>query len=216
MLELLFNIMLCLLFTSNNDFDDKVDEYIHAHFTNVDSLSYSIQEDINYYSDIQINTKRKSSLIGNRFFVPIRFRDAYGNNKEKFLTANVNLFHKVRVVNSVITKGSIISKHSTSIELRNITKLNNTPFLNEEAIGDVVTKIDLQPGTVICNEFLENKPVLESGDQINLVYQFESVAVSMIGTVRQAGAIGDIIKVKTDSRQYSAKIINNREALIVE
>ena len=216
MFELLLNIILSFVIASGNNFDSEVEKYIYTHFTQYDSLSYTIHEDINGYINPEINSNRKPSGIGDKFFIPISYYDQYRNRKEKFLTVSIKLFKKVWVTQSIIEKGTVIDQTNTIKELRDITSIKGTPFLNEKELGEIITKMNLQPGTIVCNEYLNTKPVLEPGDQINLVYQYESVAISMIGTVRQAGSVGDIIKVKTDKRQYSAKVINNHEALIVE
>lgn len=216
MFELLLNIMLSLIFTVNNGINDEVEKYVNNNFHQYDSLSYSIQEDLNNYAKLKINSSRKPSLIGNKFFVPVTYIDNYGLQKEKFLTVNIRLYQEVSVVQTPISKGNVIDKHNTNKELSDITELNTSPFLDDNSLGQIIAKHDLQPGTIVCKEYIGNKPVLENGDQINLIYQFGSVAVTMIGTVRQAGAIGDVIKIKSDNKQYSAKILNKNEALIVE
>lgn len=216
MFELLLNIILSFVIFSGSNFNNEVEKYIYTHFNQYDSLSYTIHEDINRFINPEINSSRKPSVIGDKFFIPISYYDQYRNRKEKFLTVSIKLYKKVWVTQSIVEKGTVIDETNTIKLLHDLTSIKGTPFLNEKVLGKIITKINLQPGTVVCNEYLNTKPVLEPGDQINLVYQYESIAVSMIGTVRQAGAVGDIIKVKTDKRQYSAKIINNHEAIIVE
>lgn len=216
MFELLLNIILSFVIASGSNFNNEVEKYIHTHFNQYDSLSYTIHENINEFINPEINLSRKPSVIGDKFFLPISYYDHYRNRKEKFLTVSIKLYKKVLVTQSIVEKGTVIDETNTIKQLRDLTSIKGTPFSNEKELGKIITKINLQPGTVVCNEYLNTKPVLKPGDQINLVYQYESVTVSMIGTVRQAGAIGDIIKVKTDKHQYSAKIVNNHEAIIVE
>lgn len=216
MFELLLNITLSLILTVNSGIQNEFEEYVNNSFSQYDSVSYSIQENLNSFKKIKINTSRKSSIIGDKFFVPITYVDKYGLQKEKFLTVDIKLFQEVNVVQTPIEKGSVIDRNNVNKELRDLTRLNSTPLIDDNSFGKIIAKHDLQPGTILCNEYVTNKPVLENGDQINLIYQIGSVAVSMIGTVRQAGAIGDVIKIKSDNRQYSAKIINKNEALIVE
>jgi flagella basal body P-ring formation protein FlgA len=216
MLLIVLNIILSLIAPNKSNFDRQLDAYIEKSFVNYDSISYNLTDDLSEIASVSINSSRASNRIGSKFFVPVTYVDRYGISKERFLTVNLTLYQYVFVSKTPISKGEPIDYENSIKLLKDITDLNHEPFIEDELLGSVIAKYDLQPDNIICNAYLDALPILNVGDQVSLLYQVGSVQVSMIGTVRQAGAIGEVIKIRSSSQQYSAKIINSREALIIE
>lgn len=216
MILLLLNIALSLLSVNNNNFQSELKDYITKSFSQYDSVSYSIQDDLREVASIELNNSRTSNRIGSNFFVAVTFIDKYGISKEKYLTVVVKLFQNVRVVKFPISKGETIDNSNTTLQLMEVTELNHNPFVENTKLGMVIAKYELQPGSIVCNDHLEDSPVMNVGDQINLIYQVGTVQVSLVGTVRQSGTIGEAIKIRANNQQYTAKVINSHEAIIIE
>lgn len=213
---LILNIILNAFVIPNGDTPNEIHEYINITLAEYDSVAYTLQDDLFSIKSLEINYKRKSNRIGNNFFIPVKIIDQNNISSERFLIAKVELFKKVLVSNVVINKGELINGSNSSFMLKNVTDLNQTPInINEEPTG-VISRFNLQPGTVICKEYVHAQPIINVGDKVNLRYELGAVTVSFIGTARQSGAKGDVVKIKANNQQYSAEIINHNEAIIVE
>lgn len=216
MILLLLNIVFNLLLNPGDKIHAEVENYIHENHAEYDSVSYSLHDEFSSIKSLEINYKRKSNRIGNNFFIPVKIIDQNNISRERFLIAKVELFKKVLISNVVINKGELINGTNSSFMLKNVTDLNQTPInINEEPTG-VISRLNLPPGTIICREHIHAEPVINPGDQVNLRYDFGSVSVTFIGTARQSGTVGDIVKIRANNHQYSAEIINHNEAIIIE
>lgn len=215
MFAIFLNMILCLLPVDKLSLVE-IDHYIQNHFAEYDSISYSIQDDLSSTAELEINHSRSSNRIGNKFFIPVITIEANGVSKEKFLNVEIELYQRIAIAIDHINKGDQIALGNTTFELRDITGFNKSPLTDLERIGSIISKYNMKPGDIIFTEFIDTMPVVNPGDPVNIMYQVGGVHVSFIGTVRQAGAIGDVIKVKAQNQQYSAKVINTNEVLIIE
>lgn len=215
MFAIVLNIILCL-FPVDKPSVTEIDQYIHDHFAEYDSISYSIQDDLSGVVNLGINHSRSSNRIGNKFFIPVITLDENGASKERFLNVEIELYRTVAIAIDNINRGNQITLGNTTFELRDITEFNKSPLTDLERIGSIISKYNMKPGDIIFADFIETMPVLNPGDPVNVMYQVGAVHVSFIGTVRQAGAIGDVIKVKAQNQQYTARVINSNEVLIIE
>lgn len=210
------HIVLLLLFQLNDNYRLVIDRYIIQSFAEYDSVSYSIKEDVSKFISLEINRLKASNRIGDKFFIPVKFVDQSYLEGEKFITVEVKLYKKVFISKNSIARGEPVDKSNTVFKLQDVTGISQNTFLGQEDLSSKIAKYDLKAGTIICNEYLEEAPIMKVGDQVYLVYQFGSVIISFIGTVRQPGAAGDIIKIKANKMQYSARVINSNEAIILE
>ncbi len=214
MFLVLINILISLL-PSNNSIEHEIDTYLKKYLNDYTKYEYTLEENLRDYKSVQINYNRASNRIGNNFFLPVRVVDKYGIEREKFIQVEIKIYEKVLVTAKPIVKGDLIDESNTEWKMKDITGLNQEPIKNNIP-GAIVSKYDLQPGEILCNDFIENSPVLEVGDPVSLYYGSGSVAINFSGYARQSGAAGDIIKVRSNGRQYTAKIINSNKALIIE
>lgn len=216
MILLLLNIVFNLLLNPGDKIHAEIENYIHKNHAEYDSVSYSLHDEFSSVKSLEINYKRKSNRIGNNFFIPVKIIDRNNISRERFLIAKVELFKKVLISNAVINKGDLINGSNSTFMLKNVTDLNQTPInVNEEPSG-VISRLNLTPGTIICREHIQAEPVVNPGDKVNLIYEFGAVSVSFIGTARQSGTVGDVVKIRANNHQYSAEIINQNEAIIIE
>lgn len=212
---IILNILFSLL-PGNKSFENELDNYLKQQFSEYSKYRYTIEEDLSKYESVEINYDRSSNRIGNNFFIPVKATYPFGAKKERFLQVEVKIFEKVLVAVEPVERGEPLNSTNTTWKEKDITNLRQKPIKENTSLGSIISKYDLQPGDIICSNFVENSPVLNAGDPVSLFYTEGTVVVSFSGVARQAGAIGDVVKVKANGRQYSAKVINSNEALIIE
>lgn len=215
MLLVIVNILLNLI-SPNESINQEINLYLQKNLSNYSNYEYTIEENIGSYKSIEINYQRASNRIGNNFFIPVTIIDQYGIEREKFLTVDINIYETVLVATKPIAKGDLLDHSNTEWKKKDITELTQEPITQQNNTAEIISKYEIQPGEILCYDYVENSPVLEVGDSIELFYARGTVMINFQGVTRQSGAVGDIIKVRANGKQYSAKIINPREALIVE
>jgi flagella basal body P-ring formation protein FlgA len=64
---------------------------------------------------------------------------------------------------------------------------------------------------------IEKIPLIKTGDEINAVFNGNSVSISFIAKARENGSIGDRIKIETkDKKLFTAKVIKAGTVIIME
>lgn len=212
---LILNILFALL-PGNKSFENELDNYLKQHFSEYSKYSFNIEEDLSKYESIEINYDRSSNRIGDKFFVPVKMTYSFGVEKDRFLQVEVKIFEKVLVAVQPIERGDLLNSTNTNWKEKDITNIRQEPIKESSSLGSIISKYDLQPGDIICYDFTENSPVLNPGDPVSLFYTKGTVVINFSGVSRQAGAVGDVVKVRANGKQYSAKVINSKEALIIE
>lgn len=213
---ILLNILFLLLPVSHSSFEKDLNDYLKKNLADYSEYQYQLDENLNEYKNVEINYDRSSNRIGNNFYVPVKLVDKHGIEREKFFKVSIKLFAKVLVVTQPIERGDELNSNNTVWKEEDITNLRQDPIKKNYELGSVISKYDLQPGDIVCFDFIENSPVLNPGDQVDLYYSHGTVVINFVGVSRQAGSVGDLIKVRANGRQYAAKVINSKEALIVE
>jgi len=213
---LILNILFLLFPSNHSSFENELNNYLKKNLADYLEYQYQVEDNLSEYKSIEINFNRSANRIGKNFFVPVKVIDTRGIEREKYLQIGIKLFETVLVATMPIERGEELNSTNTTWKEEDVTSLRQQPIKKENELGSVIAEYDLQPGDVVCYDFIENSPVLNPGDKVELFYTRGTVVINFPGVSRQSGAIGEVIKVRANGRQYSAKIINSQEALIIE
>lgn len=135
----------------------------------------------------------------------------YDNNKLKKavpVSIGVTLLIDALVTNMPINGGEKIE--GLRLEKRSITGKGEWPVTDSLLFEGMQSKSYIKAGSVIYMSMLEPVPVINPGDNVEIIYESAGLKITTSGVARQKGGIGDIIKV---SNIESRKII---EAEIVD
>ena len=77
-----------------------------------------------------------------------------------------------------------------------ITQSRHGYFTDIDALGDMRTRRSVVAGDVLTRNHVEVIPVINRGDEVELVARTNSLAISAIGQAMQDGGIGERIRVK--------------------
>ncbi len=98
-----------------------------------------------------------------------------------------------------------------------LIRIHGTPLTSISNVSDYRCKINIKPETVLIKEIIEPKPVIYKDDKISARVISGKVMLSVDAFSRQDGAEGDVIKIRTkDNKQFTAKVIDSKNVLIIE
>lgn len=122
---------------------------------------------------------------------------------------DLTLFGEVVCLTRALDRQSLITTDDIKRVRRNLTMLG--PDLITEpaaAIGKEV-KTSLPPGAVLYGRLLKEPAVVKRGDIVSILAATDTVTITVPGRVQNAGALGDLIKVKNlmSRKEIQAKVI---------
>ena len=219
MLVLVLNIILNLTLVgnqSNAGFEKKVEIFLHKTYTEYNDMEFTIEDNLDEFSEITINYDREPNRIGNKFYLPVSVIMQNGESKERFLNVNLKIFENVLVTTQSIAEGELITPANAEFQRTDITGFNFEPLTEKDVTENFICKYDLRPKTVINTRQIKRQPIIEPGSQIEAIFTRGTVIISFDGVAKQSGAEGDIIRIKANDTQYSARIVNSKQVNIIE
>ncbi|MFA6596778.1 MAG: flagellar basal body P-ring formation chaperone FlgA [Ignavibacteriaceae bacterium] len=168
------------------------------------------------YSAIEIISGTELELNGNRLMIPVLLTQE-SKKRESHITVKLRLYKNVATVINKVESRKDLSASDFEMKNLDVALVRGTPFSSLEEINNYRTKIALNPGTILIREVLEEKPVIQNGDLVKASFINGNVTVSIEANARQEGAVGDIIRIVTQSKQqYKAKVIDSSNVNILE
>lgn len=120
-----------------------------------------------------------------------------GQEQERVrLSANLQKMGEVVIASRRINRGEIIAPGDLTVLRREVSMLDPN-FVDDPglAVGKQL-RTSLQAGAIIYGNLLENPTLVRRGDRVNIVAGNGRVRVSAPGEVRDAGAHGDMVRVR--------------------
>ena len=147
----------------------------------------------------------------------MEIKDELNRTKHSYITLKLKLYKKVFVANNLLKRNQPISSSDLNIEKIDVSEINGTPLTSADNVSDFQTKINIKPGTILINEIVEPKPVITKGEKISARVIRGKVMLTVDAFSRQDGAEGEVIKIRTNNnKQFSAKVIDSKNVLIIE
>ncbi len=202
--------------SQDNYLKKEINNYLDKVFSNYESYDYQIVQ-MPKGESIKLVRKNELNLHKSLLYLPVEIKDNLNRTRNSFITLKVRLYKNILVVKNALEKNHVLSSSDVRIEKLDINQINGTPFTDINKIYDYRSKINIKPETVLIKEIVEPKPVIYSGDKISARVINGKVMLTVDAFSRQDGAKGDIIKIRTkDNKQFTAKVIDSKNVLIIE
>ena len=123
--------------------------------------------------------------------------DAGGQTQRTMsVTADIRHLRPVLVASRMLRRGEALMLDLVELVECDITQLRHGYFTDVDALGDMRTRRSVVAGDVLTRNHVEVIPVINRGDEVELVTRTNSLAISALGQAMQDGGIGERIRVK--------------------
>jgi flagella basal body P-ring formation protein FlgA len=129
-------------------------------------------------------------------------------DKKGWVVAQIKRYQNIPVLNRSAKMGDVITRNMLVIEKRQLMNTRET-ILNKEAIEGMQTSRFINAGQALTYSDLKKETILKRGQIVKVLVGNQSFEVSMSGQAEEAGALGDIVKIKNlDSQKvFAAKVV---------
>lgn len=129
--------------------------------------------------------------------------------KRSVVTARAEKHIAVLVAARSIARGSRIGELDLRVEQRDMSRLSNGTVLDvRSAIGKQASRA-IPAGGLLVASMLESIPVIKRGDMVAIRYQSGALRIDSRGISRQDAAVGERVRVLTESRREVSGWISN-------
>ncbi len=202
--------------SQDNYLKKEISNYLDKVFSGYESYEYQIIQ-MPEAESIKLIHKNELNLHKSLLYLPVEIKDKLNRTRNSFITLKLKLYKNVLVVINSLERNHVFSPKDVKIEKLDINQINGTPFTSINDVSDFRSKVNIKPETVLIKEILELKPVIKSGDKISARVIEGKVMLTVDAFSRQDGAEGDVIKIRTkDNKQFTAKVIDSKNVLIIE
>lgn len=125
------------------------------------------------------------------------------------MTGDLRLYGDVVCTTKKIDRHTILTEDDVTVFRRDISMLDPNIIKTPEASVGKRLKTSLRAGAVLKPHLLENPPLVKRGDLVTIMAQSDSLRVTTPGEVRNAGALGKIVRVKNlmSRREIYARVL---------
>lgn len=159
------------------------------------------------------NIQRKGSLA----YIPFIISNPGQRERTFYSVVRIKLYKKVPVMTADLKPRTELNPNHFEFQTKEVSGLNGTILNESYELQNLRTKTHVRKGSILIKEYFEKRPAVKTGDSVNILSGSGSVSVSIEGTVKQDGGIGDLIfVVAKNKKQFKAKVIDSNNVLIVE
>ena len=164
-------------------------------------------------TDIRVDWRKSSDALAGRVVIPVCVRvrgDAYYTT---YATAEIRLFDRVCVTNSLLDRHHIFSQNDVGIEMREITGLHAMPYKDMRNILQRRTTRVIGRGRIITEDMVEDPPLIRQGERIRIILVYGNLKVMTMGFARKDGWLGDRIRVRNPKNRSElvGLVVNSKE-----
>jgi len=190
-----------------------IKENIPSHIEEFQISDFSSQPESIGVPDGKITYRLTNQLLcstpGKKFVLAVLVVDGTecGNVK---MYGNLHFWGTVVLASHSISRRTIISAEDIETDFRDISMLGDSLIGNpEQAIGKQLYK-SLRAGDIIFAHLLKAPPLVKRGDMVTIIAKSGGLQVSAPGEAKNAGAIGEIVRVKNlmSRRILQARVVD--------
>lgn len=202
---------------SGDSLSTNLDKYLKKNLSQYENIDYKITQIPNDYKEIKILENKDFNLCGNLVYIPVQLTTKNGRAVKSIITVRVKLYKNVLVTTRTLDKNQTINSADVGLKKMDITQIKGSAFTSAKEIESYRTKIFLRQGEPIVSEYVEQKPVVLTGDKVEAKLTSGSVVVLFDAFSRQDGTAGEIITIiSKDKKQYKAKVVDSLNVNIIE
>jgi len=129
---------------------------------------------------------------------------------QALLSYNIKTFQDVVVASGNIARGELLSPENSTLERREIRDFSFGFFTDLRKTYGKMAKSNIRAGATLTAKQIEAPPVVGRKSIVNVVYQSGRVRISLKGIAEDAGAPGDLIRVRnlTSRKQLWCQVVN--------
>jgi len=200
---------------------------IEVRLTDFIKQMYEDQEGIKVkFSNLTHHTKERAKVRNITFAkVPdangegiclLEMEDKNGKSHGGYVPFKVFVRTKLYVVKDGMKKGDLI--RGSDVAVRE-TYLTGASTGYPRGLGEVQGKIlkkDLQPGTALTLQLLEERLSMQKGDLVDIIARGKSLLVQTKGRTLEKGKVGDVVRVKNidSGKEIMAKVAGSDTVLV--
>jgi len=131
---------------------------------------------------------------------------------QTLLSYNINAFQDVAIALKNIPRGELLTPENTTIERREIRAFFLGYFTDLRKIYGKMAKSNIRAGKTLTAKQLKTPPVVGRKSIVDVVYRSGSIRISLKGMAEDAGAPGDLIRVRNlaSRKQLWCQVVDNR------
>ncbi len=145
----------------------------------------------------------------NKSTVMIPVFSASSSDKKGWVVVELKKYANVPVLNRALKIGDVITEDVVITEMRLMQSY-------QDAITDVKSVIGMQAarfltaGQMLASRDLKREQILRKGQMVKAIFGVDALEISISAQAEEAGAVGDVIKVKNidSQKMFAAKIID--------
>lgn len=145
----------------------------------------------------------------NKSTVMIPVFSVSSSDKKGWVIVDLKKYANVPVLNKALKIGDVITEDAVTTEMRLMQSY-------QDAITDVKSVIGMQAarfltaGQMLASRDLKREQILRKGQMVKAIFGVDALEISISAQAEEAGAVGDVIKVKNidSQKMFAAKIID--------
>lgn len=160
--------------------------------------------------DVQVLQAPQKEHLG-RKVVTIAIRVNGEEYQRVRMIGDLQLYGQVICTTKRLSRHALIGEEDVAAVRHNITMLDSGALMKpEDAVGKRL-KTSLRPGAILYAHLLESPPLVQRGDLVTIIAESNSIRVTAPGEARNAGALGDLVRVKNlmSRKEIFAKVLGS-------
>lgn len=127
------------------------------------------------------------------------------------MSGDLQLYGDVLCTTKRLPRHALLSEEDITTVRRNIAPLDSGFVANPQAALGKRLKTALRPGAILYENLLEAPPLVQRGDLVTIVAESANIRITAPGEARNAGALGDLVKVKNlmSRQEIFAKVLGS-------
>ncbi len=215
-------IIIILIFVpvrADQDLDSKIIEAVSEYYA-LDKITTEVEIRKNY---IEIDPEKFDSLSiepltrGEPSGLLVLLVKLYDKGKEVEkgqIRVRISHFDQVLVTADKILRNEKITPAHLKRERREVTYLTNKPVVDPDDYLNCRAKKNINMGEIVTTDLIENIPLLNPGEKVNIIYEGTGFQISTRGVVLEDGYPGEVIRVKnSESNKVIACTVMDEETV---
>ncbi len=214
---LTFFLTLAIILNPSDSLKQMIESFLNAKLNGYNRIEFEIVKAPASSDKFRLMEEETIKRKGSLAYIPFVISNPGQRERTFYSIVRVKLYKQVPVLITDLNPRTELTEAHFELQLKEVSELKGTVLSENIKPETLRTKTYIKKGTILFDEYFEIIPVIRSGDLINISSGSGNVLVSVEGTARQDGGIGDLIfVVSKNKKQFKAKVIDSNNVLIVE
>lgn len=214
----LFILISYLLFGSQDNFENRVNEYLVLKLPDFKKIDFQITSSPRLLKndELIVDDDREFKLSGNTGYIPVIVNSKNGKLKS-VLTVKLKLFGEASLACKTIHRGETILSDDFKSQTMDLSLVRGDIITAISDMQNYKAKKEIKEGTILTKDFLEALPIIRQGDKVIGFVEAGNVRINTDVIAKEDGIENEIIRVSDSSKKiFKAKIIDSYSVKIIE